>query len=475
MITLERAFALNSPRLSPRGVAVAGWLIHLGVIALWVALFAQVFLRVGLGFWSIGIAYVAYDTALLAFVVWQTVPIVTGPEPLLSAPCRPMLGVLIAAYNEAAALPATLRGLLAQSDPPEAIVVADDGSADDTAVVLARQFGLTTPPIGGLSAPAAAHPSLRLLRLPHGGKAAALNAALLAADTEVVVTMDADTLPAADAIREMRRAFANSPELVVAGGVVTPVCGKTLANRIFQWFQTYEYLRNFIARYAWARVDSLLLISGAFAAFRRDAVLTVGGFDPDCLVEDYELIHRLQRHSRDHRLGWRVRMIGRAVAQTDAPGSIRDFLRQRRRWFGGFLQTQYWNRDMVGNPRYGRLGLVMLPVKAVDTVEPIYGLTAFVLLIIAAVTGNAAILIPVGPIVIGKLVLDLLAYLWTVRLYRRWTGLTTTTRFGFALLAALTEPFTFTPVRHLGAVLGWWQFLIGRQTWVPQRRVRFSG
>jgi cellulose synthase/poly-beta-1,6-N-acetylglucosamine synthase-like glycosyltransferase len=353
------------------------------------------------------------------------------------------------------------------------VVIGDDGSSDDTAAVLAAQFGLPMPALGELSAPVARYPSLRWLRLPHGGKAAALNAALLAVDTDVVITMDADTLPAPDAVAAIRQAFAETPELVVAGGVVTPVCGNTLRNRIFQWFQTYEYLRNFIARYAWMRVESLLLISGAFAAFRRDAVLTVGGFDPDCLVEDYELIHRLQRHGRDHGLHWRVRVIGSAVAATDAPGTIRDFLRQRRRWFGGFLQTQYWNRDMTGNPRYGWLGLVMLPVKAVDTVEPIYGLTAFVLLIVLAATGRVTVLIPVGAIVIGKLGLDLLAYLWTIRLYRRWTGLTAGTNFASGLLAAALDPFSFTPLRHAGAVLGWWQFLSGRQTWVPQHRTRF--
>jgi hypothetical protein len=43
------------------------------------------------------------------------------------------------------------------------------------------------------------------------------------------------------------------------------------------------------------------------------------------------------------------------------------FLRQRRRWFGGFLQTQWWYRAMIGDRQMGRLGTVMLPTKAVDT------------------------------------------------------------------------------------------------------------
>ena len=457
--TLERAFAVNSPRLTPRGPALSGWLIHIAVVALWVALFAQVFLQVGAGLWSVGIAYIAYDTILLAFVLWQTLPL-RRLAPAVPTVRGPTLGVLIAAYDEAAVLPATLHALLAQTEPPEEIDVADDGSEDNMLAVVDAEFGDR-------------YPSLRLLRLPHRGKASALNSALLAVGTDVVVTMDADTLPAPDAIAAIRHEFGADPDLVVAGGVLAPVCGKTIRNRTLQWFQTYEYLRNFIARYAWMRLNSLLLISGAFAGFRRDAVLAVGGFDTDCLVEDYELVHRIQRRSRDHDLGWRVAIVGQAVAQTDAPGTIRDFLRQRRRWFGGFLQTQYWNRDMTGNPRYGALGLAMLPVKAVDTVQPIYGLTSFFVLIALVLTGNVAVLVPVGAIVLAKLGLDLSAYLWTIHLYRRWTG--ADTRLGAGLLAALVEPFTFIPLLHTGAVLGWWQFLTGRQTWVPQRRTAFGG
>ncbi|MBV8966463.1 MAG: glycosyltransferase, partial [Mycobacteriaceae bacterium] len=195
MTTLERAFAVNSPRLTRRGAALSGWVIHVAVIGVWIALFAQVFLRVGAGMWSIGIGYIAYDTVLLSFVLWQTVPL-RRPEttPARAGGPAPTLGVLIAAYDEATVLPATLRALLAQSDPPEAIVVADDGSGDDTGAVLQAEFGDR-------------YPALRLLRLPHRGKAAALNAALLAVDTEVVITMDADTLPAPGAIAAIRGAF----------------------------------------------------------------------------------------------------------------------------------------------------------------------------------------------------------------------------------------------------------------------------
>ena len=156
--------------------------------------------------------------------------------------------------------------------------------------------------------------------------------------------------------------------------MLAPHCDASLMGRCLREFQTYEYVRNFLARLAWSRLDCLLLISGAFAAFRRDAVLAVGGFDTRCLVEDYELMHRIYRWAVDRGLNWRVRILNGARARTDAPGRILPFLRQRRRWFAGFLQTQYWNRDMTGNPRFGALGLAMMPVKALDTMQPIFGL-----------------------------------------------------------------------------------------------------
>jgi hypothetical protein len=243
-----------------------------------------------------------------------------------------------------------------------------------------------------------------------------------------------------------------------------------MSGRFFQWFQTYEYIRNFIARFAWMRADSLLLISGAFASFRRDALLAVGGFDPQCLVEDYELIHRLRRHAVDHGLDWDVRVVGNAHAITDAPSSFSGFMRQRRRWFAGFLQTQYWNRDMTGNRRYGTLGLLMLPVKAFDTVQPLYGLTAFALLLGFMVERRGAIVLPIFSVIGAKILIDFAFHLWTVHLYRRWTGDTAGSSLWMAVVTAIVEPFTFQLLRHTGAALGWVDFLGGSRAWRVQTR-----
>ncbi len=466
MHMLENALHEISPRYTRPPTPVVSLLIHGGVLLLWVLLFCHACACRGVSGWLVGVVYVAYDTFLLGFTFWQTLPL-RRAAPLPKAGARPSLGVVIAAYNEASVLEGTIAALLAQDDPPDEILVADDGSTDGTAALLRRVYGFATPSLGGISA---ASGIVRWLRAPHGGKAKTLNLAVAQMQSALMVTVDADTKLAPDAIGAMRRAFAARPGLVAATGVLAPVCDEGVSGRFFEWFQTYEYVRNFLGRFAWGRTDSLLLISGAFAGFRRDAVLQVGGFDPDCMVEDYELIHRLRRYGYDNGLDWHSAVLGEARAQTSAPGTVMGFLRQRRRWFGGFLQTQLWYRDMVGAGKYRRLGLWMLPVKAVDTMQPIYGLFAFALLLFYIFTGRVSVLLPVGGIILAKIILDLSFHLWSIRLYRNWVGGTTKASFGWAILASFLEPFSFQLLRHLGAGWGWLFFLTGQKTWGTQRR-----
>jgi len=466
LLALNRA----SPRFTVPPTPWRSRAIHGGVLVLWALLLVAAFKQGGALAWSVGIAYVCYDTALLLFVAWHARRLM-APQAQSEPRVHRSVGAIVAAHNEAAVLPLTLSALLSQTDPLDQIVIADDGSSDGTADLLQSRYGLVQPEPGQLSAASTLHPTLYWLCLPHGGKARALNTALQLVHTDTVMTVDGDTLLDSQAVAAVRRAFSAEPDLVAATGIITPVCSQTRSGRILQWFQTYEYIRNFLSRYAWSRLDSLLLISGAFASFRRDAVLTVGGFDADCLVEDYELIHRLHRHAARNGLPWTVRVLGDAQARTDAPSSTMAFLRQRRRWFGGFLQTQYWYRDMVGDARYGWLGRLMLPVKAADTLQPLYGLTALFLLVAFVCTGRFQLVAPVAIVIGTKIVIDLVYHLWSVQLYRRWVGDDSRASLVEAFCAALAEPFTFQLLRHTGAAWGWWSVLTGQFSWGKQVRL----
>ncbi len=463
-----------SPRFTHPRVSLRSAAIYACVVLLYLMLTAGAWFASGLFAWMTGLAYILYDTFLLLYVARKTFFILqsgaatplreTVPGPS-DAAIRPSIGVLIAAYNEAPALPGTLHALLPQLLEGDVVLVVDDGSEDDTGRQLLEEFGVVWPAPASLGG-SPENPGLKVLRTVHGGKSRALNAGLTCLETQLVITVDADTKLAPDALAGLRRAFASEPALVAACCVIRPVCAPAALAGFFQWFQTYEYIRAFCSRIAWMRTDALLLVSGAFAAFRRDAVVTVGGFDPECLVEDYELIHRLHRHSFDQGLGWQVRVLSAPRALTDAPASLPSFLRQRRRWFAGFLQTQYWNCDMTFNGRYGALGRWMLPIKALDTMQPIFGLTAFVLLLLFAVLGKLAIVVPVLCVILAKIAVDLFFHVWWVHVYGRWTGQRTShSGLGLALLAALAEPFSFQLLRHVGATWGWFSFVTRRQHW----------
>jgi cellulose synthase/poly-beta-1,6-N-acetylglucosamine synthase-like glycosyltransferase/cytochrome b561 len=446
-------------------------LIFGAIAALWVASLAGLFAFTGLARWSVGLLYVAYDTWLIIYVARELSRRSTRARSAAQdSTALQSIAVVISARNEAVALTATLDALLAQEELAQEIWLIDDGSTDDTRAMLRDRYAVDTI----LNAPVRSirYPSLNVLSKPNTGKAESLNRGLALTNCDLIVTLDADTLLRSDAIGAMRRIFSDEPDLVAAGGVLTPTCASTVSGRIFEFFQIFEYLRAFIARLAWTHNNALLLVSGAFACFRRDAVNRVGGFDTRSWVEDYELIHRLHRFSSERRLGWRVGVIPEAVASTDAPGTLGAFLKQRRRWFAGFLQTQYRYRDMIANPAYGAVGTLMLPYKMFDTLQPLFGITAFVLLL-GFLFGRQPVLIPVLIVIAVKLAIDFAFLLWGVSFYNRWKRQRGTVRqWVLAGAAALTEPFCFQLLRHSGAMLGWFAVLSNRVDWVPQRDSR---
>ena len=448
-----------------------GATLFFAILILWIASIAGSWVWRGVLSWSSGLLYAGYDTWLIFYVAVMARRAIAAAraQRRAPAPATPVtLSVLVAARNEAGALPATLDAVLPQLQPGDEVLVVDDGSSDGTSALLAEAYGI---PAGG-SGPCAAsftRRGLRVLRKPNSGKADSLNQALRVARGSVVVTLDADTVLESGALAALRAAFGGDPSLAAVCGILRPNCGPGLVARGFQWFQRFEYLRAFLSRAAWMRADALLLVSGAFAGYRREVLEQLRGFDATSLVEDYELMHRLHRYAGDHGLTWRVRVVADAIADTHAPGTLAGFLRQRRRWFAGFLQTQYRNRDMTGNPRYGRVGRFMLPLKLVDTLQPVYGITAFALLVSFLVRGSP-VLRPVLILILTKVIIDLCYQLWALRLYQRWLGRPVPAGlWPMAALAALIEPFSFQLMRHTGALLGWFAILTRRMDWAPQR------
>jgi cellulose synthase/poly-beta-1,6-N-acetylglucosamine synthase-like glycosyltransferase len=217
--------------------------------------------------------------------------------------------------------------------------------------------------------------------------------------------------------------------------------------------QVVEYLRAFLmGRTGWSRLNSLLVISGAFGLFRRDLVVEVGGLDPGTLGEDAELVVRLHRHLRRQRRDYRVVFVAEPVCWTEIPSDLRSLGRQRRRWARGLAELLWKHRAMTGNPRYGPVGLLGMPYYVLfEALAPVVELGG----VLAVVAGLSLGLVDVGfgvlflAVALGYGVLLSLAALtieeFTFHRYPRWRDL------GVAVLAALLENVGY---RQLHA---WWR------------------
>lgn len=444
------------------------------VLSLLILVILSAFVLKGAAAWSIGLIYIAYDSWLLWYMVRSSrraVKLLAAETPQVTAE-MPQISVLVAAYNESLVLPDCIRALRDQTDPPAEIIIVDDGSSDDSIAQLTRDFAVRFPDAAE-GAPALGtsmkEPRLKVLRKGHSGKADSMNQAWPRALYPLIVTIDADTVLDPGAIGAMRRAFGQNQELAAGCGVLTPKCRKVLAGSFFEFFQSFEYYRAFLWRLSWTTSDSLLLVSGAFAAYRKNVLQKLGGFDAHSLVEDYDLIYRLHRYAGERGERMQVQVVSDARAITDAPASIRAFLHQRARWFSGFLETLSRNSDMVGDQRFGRVGRFMLPIKTVDTLLPVYAVMAVAVLVVLVIAGDE-----IDPAILWvlalKLVFDLIFHCRAIWTYQRWQGASVGKGlWATSVIATLTEPFVFQLLRHTGALLGWVAFLRGRAQWVPQR------
>jgi cellulose synthase/poly-beta-1,6-N-acetylglucosamine synthase-like glycosyltransferase len=146
--------------------------------------------------------------------------------------------------------------------------------------------------------------------------------------------------------------------------------------------QVLEYLRAFLfGRMAWSELDSLLIVSGAFGVFKRDAVVEVGGFRHETVGEDIDLVVRLHRHFRTAGRPYRVAFVPDPVCWTECPETLRGLRNQRMRWERGLGETLDHCHTMLGRPRFGRIGLLALPyMMAFEYLSPLVEVAGWTIL-----------------------------------------------------------------------------------------------
>ena len=220
--------------------------------------------------------------------------------------------VIVPAYNEAASVADTIRSLQAQTAPPCAIIVVDDGSTDGTGDV-ARALGVMVvrPPTNT------------------GSKAGAQSFGLRYVRTPLTVAIDADTVLAPDALERLLAAF--------RGPAVAAACGFVLPQRVRSLWERGRYIEYLFAFTYYKQLQDYygkpLISSGCFSMYRTEILGAQGGWSNRTLAEDVDLTWSL------YQAGHEVRFVPEAVCYPIEPRSFTLMGKQLRRWSHGFVQN----------------------------------------------------------------------------------------------------------------------------------------
>lgn len=294
-----------------------------------------------------GIEYIIYP--FLFFALYFEVFVLLT---FLSAPARerrerpasertPTVAMIVPCWNEEATIVENIHSLLALEYPADklSVVAVDDGSKDRTGALLDANF--------------ANHPRVTVIHQANGGKHAALNAGIAHAEhAELVGCLDADSFVEPGALREIISCF-DKPEVAAA----TVAMSVHDPKKPLELMQHVEYILGIALRHVLSVVNGIYVTPGPFSLYRRDIVLKVGGFRFGHQTEDMEMALRLQRE------GYWIENAPRARVYTKVPATVRGLIKQRTRWTSGFLRNVSSDyRGLIGNPRFGVLGLLVLPL-----------------------------------------------------------------------------------------------------------------
>jgi cellulose synthase/poly-beta-1,6-N-acetylglucosamine synthase-like glycosyltransferase len=393
----------------------------------------------------------------------------------------PPLSILVPAYNEGPTIVDTVRALLALQYKALEVVVINDGSTDETLERLVAEFGLTrTPrvywrqlrslPVRGIYW-SAHYPNLWVLDKTNGRKADAINAGINLARSPYVSVIDGDTIVEYGAILALMHAILPQwTHTVAAGGTVRIANGCQLAGthavqvglpgNLLARAQVVEYLRSFLfGRVGWGELRSLLIVSGAFGVFRKDALVDIGGFRHDTVGEDMDVIVRLHRRGRETGRPHRIAFVPDPVCWTECPETLRGLRRQRERWHRGLGETLEHNRVMLCNPRFGRIGTLAIPYYTFfEYLGPLVETAGLVILpfgwALGLVNSKTLGLFLIASFLYG-LILAVLALLMEELSFRRYREPAQLARL---LLVAALETFVLRPMQV------WWR-LVALITW----------
>lgn len=235
-------------------------------------------------------------------------------------PYRPLISVIIPAYNEETGVIRTIRSVMASTYSRRQIIVVNDGSTDRTLAML-KSFQRRHPG------------KFTLVSQANAGKAAAINRGVTRhAKGNLVMVLDADSLLHPEALGNMVAHF-RDPRVIAAPSNVKILPSRSLLGLA----QRFEYLISYRMKRALSVLRMEYIVGGVGSTFRKSVLLKVGLYDTDTITEDIDLTLKLIARYGNKK--YRIQYAADAFTYTEHVMTFKSLVKQRFRWKFGRFQS----------------------------------------------------------------------------------------------------------------------------------------
>ncbi|BBL45328.1 glycosyl transferase [Nanobdella aerobiophila] len=234
----------------------------------------------------------------------------------------PTVSIIVPAYNEEKNIKNTLDRLINLDYPKDKlnIIVVDDGSIDNT-YNIAKEYEK--------------YHIVKVYRKENSGKSSAINFGIKNSNSEYIVVLDADSIPGKDSLKKMIKYF-----YFYDVDIVIPSVQVNKTDNIIQKYQYIDYVVYNFSRISLDSMESLFIAPGPFSVFKKEVFDKIGLFDEKNITEDMEIALRAQKN------GFKIKYCPESIIYTEPPDTFIKLLRQRSRWYLGFIENFNKYRDI---------------------------------------------------------------------------------------------------------------------------------
>lgn len=322
---------------------------------------------------------------------------------------EPPISVIMPARGQAVAIKDSVHALLRLDYPEHEVIVVVDRSQEATLASLKHEFKLAlfpeaywkrldVRPTHGIYR-SATFPNLRVIDKADASVADALNAGINAARYPLFCAVQEQTVLMRDGMRRLARPFLDEATTVASACAVGVANGCTVSDGYLMQaglpeslpglIQVVETLRSeSFGRLGWSALNAVLTIPEAFAVFRKETVIAVGGFRNNALLPNADLVMRLHRLHRIASEPYRVVLLPDTLCAERMPEKLAALAARRSFAQRGLVDILAKSRGLFLHVRAGASGWLAYPYLLLfEGIGPLIEVLAYVLMFAAFAAG----------------------------------------------------------------------------------------